>query len=192
MTRIWWVRHAPTHSRVLTGWHDIPADLSDTAALARLNAHLPADAIVTSSDLSRATATAAMLAPGRTVLAPDPAFRELHFGAWEGLTHDEVSARWPALSRAYWTDPASAAPPGGEDWHRAAARISAAADALAAAHAGRDIVIVAHMGAILTQYARAMGLPPPRALAQRIDPLSATCLGLDGGRWRMVSVNHRP
>lgn len=192
MTRIWWVRHAPTHSRALTGWRDIPADLSDTAALARLNAHLPADAIVTSSDLSRATTTAAALTRGRRSLAPDPAFREFHFGAWDGLTHDAVSARWPELSRAYWTDPASAAPPDGEDWYRAAARISTAADALAAVHPGRDIVIVAHMGAILTQYARAMDLPPPRALAQRIDPLSVTCLGLEGARWRMISVNHRP
>lgn len=190
MTRLWWVRHAPTHARSLAGWSDIPADLSDTAALARLHAHLPAGALVTSSDLARATATAAALGAGRRPLPADPAFRELHFGAWEGLTHDEVSAGWPALSRAWWEDPALAAPPGGESWNQAEARISAASAALAGRHSGEDIVIVAHMGAILTQYARAAGLTPAQALAQRIDPLSVTRLDRVDGRWQVGCVNH--
>ena len=36
MTRLWWVRHGPTHAKAMVGWRDLPADLSDTAALARL------------------------------------------------------------------------------------------------------------------------------------------------------------
>jgi alpha-ribazole phosphatase len=41
MTRLWLVRHGPTHARTMVGWTDLPADLSDVAALARLSAHLP-------------------------------------------------------------------------------------------------------------------------------------------------------
>jgi broad specificity phosphatase PhoE len=41
MSRIWLVRHGPTHAKGMVGWTDLPADLSDGAALARLNAHLP-------------------------------------------------------------------------------------------------------------------------------------------------------
>ena len=33
--RLWWVRHGPTHEKAMTGWRDVPADLSDTAAIAR-------------------------------------------------------------------------------------------------------------------------------------------------------------
>lgn len=192
LTRLWWVRHAPTHSRALAGWRDIPADLSDTAALVRLHAHLPAAAVLVSSDLSRAVATADALATGRRRLPHDSALREFRFGDWDGLRWDEVSTRWPDLSRAYWEEPGDVAPPGGESWHAAAARVSAAADALVRRHAGGDVVAVAHFGAILTQYARAAGLTPGQALAQRIDTLSVTCLAHDGVRCSVVSVNHCP
>lgn len=192
MTRVWWVRHAPTHARAFAGWRDIPADLSDTAALGRLHGHLPARALLVSSDLSRAVATADALAAGRRRLPHDPALREFHFGDWDGLDWAEVSARWPELSRAYWETPGDVAPPGGESWNAAAARVSRAADALAARHAGQDIVAVAHFGAILSQYARAAGLTPDKALAQRIDNLSVTCLAHHGGQWSVLSVNHCP
>jgi broad specificity phosphatase PhoE len=192
VTRLWWVRHGPTHSRAFAGWRDIPADLSDTAALARLHAHLPAPAVLISSDLSRATATADRLAAGRHRLPHDPALREFHFGDWDGLEWAEVSARWPDLSRAYWATPGDVAAPGGESWNSAAARISAAADTLATRHAGQDIIAVAHFGAILTQYARAAGQAPDQALAQRINNLSVTCLAHDRGQWSVLSVNHCP
>mgnify|MGYP001952568708 CR=1 FL=1 len=59
---VWhWVRHGPTHEKTFVGWRDVPADLSDEAQLARLNAHLPMDALLISSDLQRCTATADVL-----------------------------------------------------------------------------------------------------------------------------------
>lgn len=192
MTRIWWVRHGPTHAKAFAGWRDIPADLSDRAALDRLHRHLPGGAVLVSSDLSRAVSTADAIAFGRHRLPHDPALREFHFGDWDGMEWAEVSTRWPVLSRAYWETPGDVAAPGGESWNAAAVRISAAADALALRHAGQDIVAVAHFGAILTQYARAAGLQPDQALAQRIDNLSVTCLRHDGARWSVHSVNHLP
>lgn len=192
ITRFWWVRHGPTHARAMTGWRDIPADLSDHAALARLDAHLPQGAVLVSSDLIRASATADAIARGRHRLPHNPALRELHFGDWDGLTFTEVSARWPDLSRAYWETPGDIAPPGGESWNAAAARVTAAADALMAAHRGRDIIVVAHFGAILTQVQRALGLTPQAVLAQPIDNLSVTCLQHDGAAWTAAQINHVP
>lgn len=190
MTRLWLVRHGPTHARAFAGWRDIPADLSDHVALARLNAHLPAGALLVSSDLQRATATADALAQGRHRLPHAPALREFHFGDWDGLPFSEVSARWPDLSRRYWEEPGHTAPPGGESWVAGAARMDAGVDALVAAHTGRDIVVVAHFGTILTQYARAAGLDPFTALAQPIDNLSVTCLSVAGTGWQVHAVNH--
>ena len=190
MTRIWWVRHGPTHAKTFAGWRDIPADLSDHAALARLNAHLPAPALLVSSDLIRASATADALAAGRQRLPDTPALREFHFGDWDGLAFSEVAERWPDLSRRYWEEPGHIAPPGGESWIAAASRIDAAADALAASHPGRDIIAVAHFGAILTQVQRAARISPYEALAQTIANLSVTCLQNDSNGWHLRSVNH--
>jgi alpha-ribazole phosphatase len=190
VTRLWWVRHGPTHAKTFAGWRDIAADLSDHVAIARLNAHLPKAALLISSDLIRATATADALAKDRHRLPHDPTLREFNFGDWDGLGFDEVSARWPELSRRYWEEPGHVAPPNGESWHAAEARISAAVDRLTTAHPGRDIIAVAHFGAILTQYRRAAGLTPYQALAQKIDNLSVSCLHFAQGQWSVARVNH--
>lgn len=185
-SRFWWVRHAPTHAKTMAGHRDIPADLSDSAALARLAAFLP-EAPITSSDLIRATATADAIAGARPRLPPDAGFREFDYGAWDGLHWTAISEGWPALSRDYWTTPGTAAPPGGESWNQAAARVSAAANRYLPLP---DLIIVAHMGAILTQLARATGQTPAQTLAQPIAPLSVTCLRHDGTRWHADMVNH--
>lgn len=190
VTRFWWVRHGPTHEKAFTGWRDVPADLSDSAALARLDALLPRDAVLVSSDLCRAAATADALSHGRERLAHDEGLRELHFGEWDGKHWAEVAKTHPDLSRAYWESPGDHCPPGGESWNTAAARVSAAVSRLLAAHAGRDIVVVAHFGAILTQVQRARGCTGAEVLAQGIDNLSVTRIDHALDRWSLALVNH--
>lgn len=189
MTRFWFVRHGPTHSRAFAGWRDIPADLSDTAAIARLNAHLPADALLISSDLIRASATADALGASRQRLPHSTALRELHFGDWDGMTFNEVSTKWPTLSRMYWEEPGTTAPPNGESWDIGAARMNAAVDALVGTHP--DIIIVAHFGTILTQVQRALNISPYEALSYPIDNLSVTHITHDGA-WSCGPINHKP
>ena len=174
MTTFWWVRHGPTHQKNFCGWRDVPADLSDTAAIARLAAYLPRDAVVISSDLDRAVRTADAIAGDRTRLPHDPRLREFNFGDWDGQHFSQIAEAHPDLSRAYWERPGDVAPPNGESWNTAAARINAGADALAEAHGGGDIIVVAHFGAILTQVQRALGITAYQALAHKIDPLSVT------------------
>jgi broad specificity phosphatase PhoE len=189
MRRLWWVRHAPTHARAFAGWRDIPADLSDRAALARLDAHLPRGGAIVSSDLGRAVATAGALAAGRAALPPQPGLREFDFGAWDGLTFDEVAAGWPDLSRRYWEEPGSIAPPGGESWNDAAARVARTVEAVLAATAAEDVILVAHFGAILSHWAMAAGLAPREAIAQPVAPLSVTRIDRTAQGWQARSVN---
>lgn len=193
--RLWWVRHGPTHQRAFCGWRDVPADLSDAAALARLRAFLPRAPVV-SSDLIRARATAdALCGPpaGLRPRLPDaPALREFDFGDWDGKTFDEVSATHPDLSRRYWEAPGDVAPPGGESWNAAALRVDAAVRALRAQAQGPDLIAVAHFGVILTQLAPALDQTPAEVLAQPIANLSVTRLEFDGLRWRAGLINHVP
>jgi alpha-ribazole phosphatase len=192
MTRFFWLRHGPTHQRAFTGWRDVPADLSDTALVAGVAALLPPDALVVSSDLIRARATADALAGNRPRLPDMPALREFDFGAWDGLMWDEVAARDPTLSRSYWETPGDIAPLGGESWNAASARIEAAVQHLAATHPGRALVVVAHFGTILTQVARTFGQTPTTALAQRIEPLSLTEITVSPQGRKLGRVNHLP
>lgn len=189
-TRFWWVRHGPTHARTMVGWTDLPADLSDTAALARLAAHLPAGAPVISSDLSRAVATADAIAGGRARLPHDAGLRELHFGAWENRPFAEIDAETPDLIRAFWETPGAVRAPGGEGWHDLAARVGRSADRLV----GRapDMIVVAHFGAILTQLERATGQTTVQVFGQKIDNLSVTRVTGGPGGWRPGRINHRP
>lgn len=189
--RLWWVRHGPTHAKTFVGWRDLPADLSDTRALARLDAHLPRGALLVSSDLIRASATADALAQGRERLPHEPHLREFNFGEWDGKHHSEVSRSHPKLSREYWEAPGDAAPPGGESWNAAAARVNAAVDRLCTAWPGRDIVLVAHVGVILTQVQRGLGISAHAALGHKIDNLSVTRMALAaGGGWTVAAINH--
>ncbi|WP_420395827.1 histidine phosphatase family protein [Nioella sp.] len=190
---VWhWVRHGPTHEKAFVGWRDVPADLSDTAVIARLDAELPRPALVVSSDLVRATATADVLMEGRQRLPNVPDMREFDFGDWDGLHFTQVSERDPVLSRRYWEEPGDVAPPNGESWNAAAARVAPFVDRMNRDHPEAHIVAVAHFGIIMTQIERASGLSAYEVLGHRIDNLSVTRLVHEGGLWRVETINHRP
>ena len=188
-SRLFLVRHGPTHAKTMVGWSDLPADLTDRAALSRLEAALPAQALVVSSDLIRAVDTATAIQGNRQRLPHMPALREIHFGAWELRSWKEIDAEDPARIRAYWESPGDTSPPGGESWNQVCARVNDAIDGLITAHAGRDLVIVGHFGQILTQIQRAEGLSPEAAFSHRIDNLSLSELHYGPDGWRSGALN---
>ena len=61
-----------------------------------------------------------------------------------------------------------------------------------AGHRGRDIVVVAHFGAILAALQRAGGLEASAVLAHRIDNLSVTVTEFGADGWRTGTINHLP
>lgn len=191
MVTLWWVRHAPTHQKTFTGWRDVPADVSDAAAFARLSLFLPREACIVSSDLERCIATADLLQTDRRLRLPHHSgLREFDFGDWDGRHFDDVAKSDPELSRAYWEQPGDVAPPSGESWNNAASRVSAAIDEICQADPAAHLVVVSHFGAILTQLQRATGQSAENTLAQRIDNLSVTELRHDKSGWQVGVVNH--
>ncbi|MCI5098064.1 MAG: histidine phosphatase family protein [Rhodobacteraceae bacterium] len=191
MSRLFLVRHGPTHAKSMVGWSDLPADLSDTAALARLHDFLPAEALVVSSDLQRAVHTADAIQGDRTRLDHHPDLREIHFGAWELRTWADIDAEDPERIRAYWETPGDVRPPGGESWNEVTARVDRAIDHLMQQHAGRDLIVVGHFGMILTQIQRAEQLTAEEAFSHKIDNLSVTEIQTRPD-WKAPLINHNP
>lgn len=169
----------------MVGHTDIPADLSDIAALDRLAKTLPKAATVLSSDLMRARCTAQGIG-----LNPhqDQRLRELNYGAWEDLAFDDPAVD-PARARAFWEQPGDTRPPQGESWNDLTSRVRE----VITAHPTGPVIAVAHMGVILAALSIATGMPAKSALSFRIEPLSLTRLKWFGGQdWAVECVNHRP
>jgi len=189
--RLCLVRHGPTHAKGMVGWTDVPADLSDTAALRRLSGHLPAEAAVISSDLGRAVATADAIAGNRPRLPHSAALREINFGDWEMQTWSEIAQTAPDEIRAFYERPGPTRAPGGDSWDSLHARVDAEIDRLLATQSS-DLIVVCHFGVILSQLQRATGATAYETFAQKIDNLSVTEVLMDAGAWRAGRINHCP
>lgn len=174
----------------MVGWSDVPADLSDQGAIARLSAYLPDDALIVSSDLTRAATTADAVQENRQRLQHDPALREMHFGDWEFRSHSQIETETPALIRAFWDQPGDVRPPNGESWNDLTARIWAATDRLSTDFPDRNIIVVAHFGAILSALQRAQDLTPHQVFSHRIDNFSVTEMAYCADGWQLGRINH--
>ena len=192
MTNIYLVRHAPTGADAMIGWSDVPADLGNRDTLARLDAHLPRDAVVISSDLSRASATADAIAGSRHRLSNSSDLREIHFGAWETLSWSDINAKEPCRLREFLEYPGNARPPGGESWNQLRSRCDRTIDRMIAMHRGRALIAVCHFGPILTQIQRALNCPARDVFGFRIDNLSITEIMASPAGWRLERHNHHP
>src|SRR5512142_825206 len=149
VTTLLLVRHGETDwnsdGRV-QGHLDVPLNAAGRAQAARLAdilASVPIDAIYT-SDLSRASETASAIAARHGLAVhPDPGLRERLFGAWQGLSLDEVAVRFPEQYRLH-REGAEFAPAGSEAFQQFQDRVCAAVERIADANEGRTVVITTH------------------------------------------------
>jgi broad specificity phosphatase PhoE len=141
--------------------------------------------------LRRAWETARAVSEGRGLpLFSDPRLRELHFGAWEGLTHDEVRRDYPGALEAWTADPMRAAPPGGESLAQLAARVGAfLADLEPGAGPGRTVLVVGHGGSLRVLLCLALGLPPQSHWEFPLGPASLSELNLVAGGAVLTRLN---
>jgi probable phosphoglycerate mutase len=164
-TRILAIRHGETDwntANRIQGHTDIPLNATGRWQAERLVDAVREEGIaaIYSSDLARAWDTALAVARGSGV-APraERRLRERHVGAFEGCTWEEIAQRWPELNERWRLRDPGFGPAGGEvlrDFH---ARCVDTATALAAAHPGETIALVAHGGVIDCLYRAAAGLP---------------------------------
>ncbi|WP_414896458.1 histidine phosphatase family protein [Roseateles sp.] len=167
-TQVLAIRHAETdwnRAQRIQGHTDI--GLSELgAAQARLLgqalSELPVAAIY-ASDLLRAQQTAQAVAAAQVhqqanPLRLDPQLRERSFGCFEGLTWEQIKARWPSQSEQWRRRDADFGAEGGETLADFYQRSVAALTRIASRHPGQTIVIVTHGGVLDCLYRAATGL----------------------------------
>ncbi len=168
------------------GQTDIPlnaAGLQQAERAAPYLAALRPDALF-SSDLSRAAATAQVLA-GLTGLPVqfDKDLRERSGGSWEGLTGTEIRERYPE-EYARWM------PPDGETTVAVADRASAALLRIAGSLPGGSVAVVVGHGANLgTGLARVLGISDELRILGSFGNCNWSVLGRRGSRWRLLEHN---
>lgn len=170
MLRLLLVRHGLTNANQedrYIGRMDPPLSTEGLAQAEALAARLTREEVtaIYSSPQLRARQTAEIItrACGLKVLI-EPALREMDFGCWEGLTHAEITARYPEQMRAWWNDPAAEpAPHGGESLAQVARRAREAYNKIMCRHGeGEAVLIVSHGGVLQALLCEALG-PPLRA-----------------------------
>ncbi|MBL4906858.1 MAG: histidine phosphatase family protein [Sneathiella sp.] len=174
----WWlIRHAPVRLNTLYGQRDVDADFSEDQKFERLASLLPDAGRVVCSDLKRCIKTAEKTLPDRP-LHREPAFREQHFGDWQGLTYDQVEENDPSGYTQFWEDPITHSPPNGESFRDLVTRSVAARKDVSLHHPVDTILLFAHAGPIRALLAEALDIPLDRVLSLVIDPLSHSKLTL--------------
>jgi 2,3-bisphosphoglycerate-dependent phosphoglycerate mutase len=184
VTTILLARHGESdwnHTKRWQGFADRPLTELGLAQAERLADRLDETELdaVWSSDLKRARDTAEVVARRKGLeVQTTPELREVDVGSWSGLTRAEAEARFPE-GYARWIQ-------GGEGWEdgetysQLGERVVRAILAIAAAHEGGRVLVVAHGGTIRAIHAAALGVDVSTyRRIQRVEPnatLSAVCI----------------
>ena len=161
MTTLLLVRHGETdwnRDRRWQGHSDTPLNETGRQQALELAAQLDPPDRIYSSDLARARETAEILSARLGVpVVLDERLRERGFGAWEGLTMEEIEARF-AADLARWRAREGAGAFDAEDFQTFAERVGGFLDEVLARHHGEEVLVVAHGGTIRAIHALATGL----------------------------------
>jgi alpha-ribazole phosphatase len=195
MMRLILVRHGETDwnaQRRYQGWSDSPLNDIGVRQADLLSARLAGERVgaVYTSDLQRAMQTAqAIVAQHALPAIADPRLREMSFGGWEGLTHEEIRARWPDEMDAWLCDPLRVAPPGGETLAQLADRVRGALDDIVGKGADQTVVLVSHGGPLRVLLCLALRFAVRAHWRFRVNVASVSELSIYDGEATLVRLN---
>ena len=165
MVKVVFVRHGQTEWNVsgrYQGQSDVALSAAGVDQAEKLAANFPVahiDAIY-SSDLIRARVTAETVAKRFALeVNLEPAFRELSFGDWEGLTYEQIVASWPDAMKNFLAHPDILNIPHGESFPEVQQRAMSRLQELIQKHEGQTIMIAAHGAVLRTMLTVALHMP---------------------------------
>lgn len=165
MLTIYFVRHGQTaHSRENAFCGALDAPLTPDGhrmaeALAEHWSHLPFQAVY-ASNKARAIQTATPIANRlKLPVQVEPGLREIEYGAWEGLSEDEVERDHPGAFKAWGDHPDLNPPPGGETAVQIAERALAAVEHIKHKHPDGAVLAVSHKATLRILVCAFLGIP---------------------------------
>jgi probable phosphoglycerate mutase len=185
------VRHGETEwnvARRIQGFSDSPLTAVGTAQAQALALRLAAEKIdeVHASDLGRVRQTTDIIC-AKTGHTPQysESLRERCYGVFEGKTMDECEAERPGEWSLYRGRDPEAVPPGGESVMQFQTRIIAAIERIAAASAGKTVVVAAHGGVCGALIRHVMGLPLGKPRTWSLYNASINRFLYHKGKWQL-------
>jgi probable phosphoglycerate mutase len=194
-TRIFLVRHGETDwnsTGRIQGQSDTPLNAAGHEQARRAAQRLAREPVraLYSSDLARAFQTATIIGQtlGLTVVT-SPWLRERQYGAWEGLTADEIQARYPEQFAKWRARSTDFAPPQGETRSQLLTRALAELQTIARQHAGEVVVVVTHGGFCYVLINHILGSIDGDRREFTFGNASIHTLEVTADRWSVISMN---
>lgn len=186
--RLWLVRHGFTEwnaQQRFCGHSDIPLSAAGRAQAHWLAQRLQREEIssIYTSDLTRARETAEIIASSRAEplqVKISAAWREIDFGAWEGLTYAEIAEQFEDRLD-FFSDLEHSSPPGGEAMIHMVKRVQRALTTVAWADGvplRGGAVIVSHGGPLRALLCSMLGMTLERQWQLCLDPGSLSAIDL--------------
>ena len=164
-TRLWFCRHGEVEEPwvgTFIGTTDVglsPLGRHQAEAIAAYLEPAPVDALLC-SPRKRALDTLSPLARSKgQKLDVRKDLAEMHFGAWEGKSWEDILALDADHAKRWEADPPNVAPPGGETANDFAARVANGLRDIMTEYRGRSVVIGAHAGTNRGILASVLGRP---------------------------------
>jgi alpha-ribazole phosphatase len=191
---LYMVRHGQTDAsreNRFSGSSDPPLTMVGHAmaqAFAQAYASLKWDAIYTSPMLrTRQTADALCRLTGAQAALED-GLKEIDYGEWEGLRHDEVKERWPQAFEYWAHDVASRGTPGGETAFHVAARAMRVVEGIRSRHERGNVLLVSHKATLRVITCALLGLDV-RLFRERIaQPVAAVTMFVLTNRTAQLTI----
>jgi alpha-ribazole phosphatase len=179
---LYMVRHGQTEAsreNRFSGSSDPPLTAAGEAmahAFAQAYASLKWEAIY-SSPMRRARQSADPLGQLTGVqVVIEEGLKEMDYGEWEGLRHDDVKAQWPKDFEYWAANVASRGTPGGETAFQVAARAMRVVEAIRSRHRQGNVLIVSHKATLRVITCALLGLDV-RLFRERIaQPVGAVTM----------------
>jgi broad specificity phosphatase PhoE len=142
------------------------------------------------SPLSRCQATAEAIGKPRS-LAPNSldGLIDIDYGQWQGLTPDEVRARWPGQLETWYRAPDWAEIPGGETLQDVLVRTVSALREVIGRHPSDTVVLVGHDSVNRVMLLHALGLPLSRYWRLGQQPGAISEIDFLGDGFAILSIN---
>ncbi|WP_304064538.1 histidine phosphatase family protein [Megamonas hypermegale] len=199
MLKVIFIRHGKTlwnSSGRFQGQSNTKLAAEGIAQAEKLAENFPVEHIdaVYSSPLERAFITGKIIADKFHVpITADERLCEISFGAWEGLTYDEIHAKWPAEIEMLFSRPDETVIPQGEKFSAVQKRAVEALNDIIAQNTlpdkDRTVVITAHGGILRALLSHILHMPLRYIWSLRQDNTAVSIITYYGEKYNIELIN---